>query len=80
MNPLIKFVMKFISSPRIDIQEDYTWIRKFQQIFYSTSNDDYHFLDKKLYSPDEGHEIPVRIFYPEKRLHEEHIIYIHGVT
>ncbi len=78
MNPFVKLIMKFISSPRIDIQEDYTWIRKAQQFFYAPATADYQFLDKKIYSPDEGHEIPVRIFYPEKRLHEEHIIYIHG--
>lgn len=78
MNPIIKFIMKFASSPRIDIQEDYTWIRKVQKLFYSTSKDEYQFLDKKIYAPEEGHEIPVRIFYPKERLHEEHIIYIHG--
>ena len=47
MNPIIKFIMKFASSPRIDIQEDYTWIRKVQKLFYSTSKDEYQFLDKK---------------------------------
>ncbi len=78
MNPIVRLAMKLISSPRIDIQEDYTWIRKFQQFFYGASADDYQFLDKKIYSPDEGHEIPVRIFYPENRRHEEHIVYIHG--
>lgn len=78
MNPLIKFVMKFVSSPRIDIQEDYTWIRKMQELFSTTSKDNFQFLDTKIYSSEEGHEIPVRIFYPEKRRHEEHIIYIHG--
>jgi acetyl esterase/lipase len=78
MNPLFKLMMKFASSPRIDMQEDYVWVRKVQNFFSKASIDDYHFLDEKIYSNEENHEIPVRIFHPEKRTHEEHIIYIHG--
>lgn len=78
MNPLFKLVMKFASSPRIDMQEDYIWVRKVQQFFSETSIDEYQFLDEKIYSKEAEHEIPVRIFHPENRIHEEHIIYIHG--
>lgn len=78
MNPLFKLMMKLLSSPRIDIQEDYMWIRKLQQLFSRTSKDAYQFLDKKIYAKDGDHEIPVRIFYPKQRLHEENILYIHG--
>lgn len=60
------------------MQEDYKWVRKMQNLFSRTSSDDYEFLDEKIYSAEEDHEIPVRIFYPKKRLHEEYIIYIHG--
>ena len=78
MNPLVKLAMKFISSPKIDMQEDYVWVRKIQKFFSKASVEDYHFLDEKIYSNDEDHEIPVRIFYPEQRTHEDRIIYIHG--
>lgn len=78
MNPLFKLLMKFVSSPKIDMQEDYIWVRKVQDFFSKASIDDYHFLDEKIYSNKEDREIPVRIFQPEKRIHEEHIIYIHG--
>lgn len=78
MNPIFKFVLKLASSPRIDMQEDYEIIRKIQKFFSRTSSDDYIFLDEKIYADQEEHEIPVRIFYPKKRLHEEYIIYIHG--
>ena len=78
MNPLFKFVLKLASSPKIDMQEDYVWVREVQKLFSKTSNEDYHFLDEKIYSGNLDHEIPIRIFYPENRKHEEHVIYIHG--
>ena len=78
MNPLFKFVLKLASSPKIDMQEDYELVRKIQDLFSRTSSDDYIFLDEKIYSEDEKHEIPVRIFYPKNRVYEEYIIYIHG--
>ena len=78
MNPLFKFVLKLASSPKIDMQEDYVWVREVQKFFSKTSNEDYHFLDEKIYAGNLDHEIPIRIFYPENRKHEEHVIYIHG--
>lgn len=78
MNPLFKFVLKLVSSPKIDMQEDYEWVRKMQKFFSNPSSDDYDFLDEKIYSANQDHEIPIRIFYPKNRKHEEHVIYIHG--
>lgn len=78
MNPLFRFVLKLASSPKIDMQEDYEWVRKMQKFLSNPSSDDYHFLDEKIYSANQHHEIPIRIFYPKNRKHEEHVIYIHG--
>lgn len=78
MNPIFRFMIKLASSPRIDMQEDYEWVRKVQNFLSNPTSEDYTFLDEKIYSLEEDREIPVRIFYPEKRLHEEYIIYIHG--
>lgn len=79
MNPLFKLAVKFASSPKIDMQEDYVWVRKVQDLFSFTSSSDYHFLDAKIYAQDEDHEISVRIFIPNKIKHtNDHIIYIHG--
>ena len=78
MNPLFRFALKLMSSPKIDMQEDYVWIRKMQKAFSKTSSEDYHFLDEKIYAENQAHDIPIRIFYPENRKHEEHVIYIHG--
>lgn len=78
MNPIFKFMLKLASSPRIDMQEDYIWIRKMQNFFSKKVKDEYRVLDEKIYSLEEKHEIPVRVFYPKKIRHEESIIYIHG--
>ena len=78
MNPLFRFVLKLASSPRIDMQEDYIWIRKMQSFFSKDVSNKYHFLDEKIYSLEEEHEIPVRVFLPDIIKHEENIIYIHG--
>jgi acetyl esterase/lipase len=79
MNPLFKAVIKLASSPRIDMQEDYVWVRKIQDFFSRTSSADYQFLDAKIYAKNEEHEIPVRIFIPDKiKYPNDHIIYMHG--
>lgn len=78
MNPLFKFLLRLASSPRIDMQEDYVWIRKIQEFFSKKVKDEYRVLDEKIYSLEEEHEIPVRVFYPKKIKHDESIIYIHG--
>ncbi|WP_208560752.1 alpha/beta hydrolase [Marinilactibacillus kalidii] len=78
MNPLFKLLLKLLSSPRIDIQEDYESIRKFQQIFYHSPKRSYRVLDEKIYSENRSHTIDVRVFQPKKKQYEEPILYIHG--
>lgn len=78
MNPFFKLILKLMSSPRIDIQEDYQGIRKFQRFFYGTPRNSYRVLDDQIRSEDGSHEIDVRIFQPKKLLHSEPILYIHG--
>lgn len=78
MNPLLKFILKLASSPKIDMQEDYGWIRKAQSLFSKRSQHKYDFVDKEIYSLDGQHEIPVRIFEPKEKRFSESIIYIHG--
>jgi len=81
MNLLMKFILRIASSPKIDMQEDYIWIRRIQNFFSRNSIQNYHYLNEKIYSSKENHEIPVRIFYPENNtqtMRKESIIYIHG--
>lgn len=67
MNPVFKFLLRLASSPRIDMQEDYQWVRKMQKLFSSAPSARYRILDEKIYSINKDHEIPVRIFYLSKK-------------
>ena len=78
MNPLFRIVLKLVSSPKINMQEDYLWVRKVQQFFSSKPKRGYRILDKKIYSEDRSHDIPVRIFYPKEPLNEDVLVFFHG--
>lgn len=78
MNPLFKFVLRILSSPKIDIQEDYQSMRRMQKFFSKNPKPTYRFLDEKIYATEGEHEIAVRIFYPKQKKHEEPILYVHG--
>lgn len=78
MNPFFKLLLRFMSSPKIDIQEDYRMIRKFQRFFSRKPKNSYRILDYQIFSEDQTHEIDLRIFHPKKVMHEEPILYFHG--
>lgn len=78
MNPVFKFLLRLASSPRIDMQEDYQWVRKMQKLFSSTPAARFRSLDEKIYSANNDHEIPVRIFYPKEKTHPEPVLFVHG--
>lgn len=79
MNKLQKMVLKVLSSPRIDMTEDYSWVRKLQRFFTRRpSRKETHILDQKIYSADGSREVPVRIFYPEVLEHEDILLFFHG--
>lgn len=78
MNPVFKFLLRLASSPRIDMQEDYQWVRKMQKLFTSSPAGRFRSLDEKIYSANNDHEIPVRIFYPKKKTHPGPVLFIHG--
>lgn len=78
MNPIKKFVLKLLSSPRIDMQEDYMWIRKMQDFFAPKPKKGYRILDSRIFSKDNSHDIPVRVFHPQNKLHDDVILFFHG--
>ncbi|WP_035051308.1 alpha/beta hydrolase [Carnobacterium pleistocenium] len=78
MNPLFRIILKLLSSPKINMQEDYVLVRKVQQLFSSKPKKGYRVLDKKIYSKDRSHDIPVRIFYPKEPLNEDVLVFFHG--
>lgn len=78
MNRIIKMVLKAFSSPKIDMKEDYPLVRKLQNLFAPKPKKDYLILDRKIYSEDFSHDIPVRIFYPRKMEHSDGLLFFHG--
>lgn len=78
MNPLFKLMLKLMSSPKINMQEDYARVRKVQQILAPKPKKGYIIMDHKIYSEDRSHDIPVRVFYPKEHLYKEPLLFFHG--
>ncbi|WP_034552164.1 alpha/beta hydrolase [Carnobacterium funditum] len=79
MKLLVKIVLKLLSSPKINIEEDYLWIRKMQHFFSGKPiRTNYRILDRKIYSADKSHDIPVRIFQPVEKKDNEVLLFFHG--
>ncbi|MGP6139532.1 MULTISPECIES: alpha/beta hydrolase [unclassified Jeotgalibaca] len=78
MNALTKFILKVFSSPKIDMQESYMRVRKFQELAVTPARERYRILDRKIYSEDLSHEIPVRIFHPKEKRSNELLLFFHG--
>ncbi len=78
MNALTKMILKIFSSPKIDMQESYKSVRKFQELMATPQKENYRILDHKIYSEDLTHEIPVRIFHPEEKISDELVLFFHG--
>lgn len=78
MNPFFKFVLKLMSSPKINMQEDYQFVRKMQQLFSKGPKKGYIILDHKIYSKNHSHDIPVRVFHPKEKRHEDALVFVHG--
>jgi acetyl esterase len=79
MKPLVKIILKLLSSPKINMEEDYLWIRKVQQFFSGKPiRTRYRILDRKIYSVDKSHDIPVRIFQPTEKKIDDVLLFFHG--
>lgn len=78
MNPLFKFVLKMMSSPKINMQEDYELVRKAQQLFSKKDKKGYIIFDQTIFSEDHSHEIPIRVFHPKEQRHPDILVFVHG--
>ncbi|MGB6178063.1 alpha/beta hydrolase [Carnobacterium sp.] len=79
MKPFVKLALKLLSSPKINMEEDYLWIRKVQQFFSRKPiRANYRILDRKIYSADRSHDIPVRIFQPAEKKSDDVLLFFHG--
>lgn len=77
MNTLKRLALKLISSPLINMHESYKFIRGLEKL-NTPSQEQFHYLDKKIYSADGTHEIPVRIFHPTQQTSSELLLFFHG--
>ncbi|WP_227872549.1 alpha/beta hydrolase [Jeotgalibaca ciconiae] len=78
MNPIVKLILKLLSSPKIDMQEDYVWVRKLQNIFAAKPKNNYRVFDRSIYSEDGSHSIPIRVFHPKERKSDDILLFFHG--
>lgn len=78
MNPLFRVFLKLVSSPRIDMQEDYLWIRKMQGILAAKPKNNYRILDHQIFAEGDTHNIPVRVFHPKEKRHDDILLFFHG--
>lgn len=78
MNTLKRFALKLLSSPTINMHESYKFVRQLQKVFVTPSKSRFQYLDQKIYSADQSHEIPIRIFRPKKLMSSDIILFFHG--
>lgn len=78
MNIIQKLLLKITSSWKIDLKKDYKLVRRLQHAVFPENKILYRILDRKIYSEDESHDIPVRIFYPKKNRKAGALIFFHG--
>ncbi|MGO4929291.1 alpha/beta hydrolase fold domain-containing protein [Fundicoccus sp. Sow4_F4] len=78
MNIIVRFLLKIISSPKINMREWYKRIRRIQEFFALSVKNRYEFLDWHIYAEDGSHEIPIRVFQPDVKRSNELLLFIHG--
>ena len=78
MNPFFKLILKLLSTSKINVEEDYVWLRKVRRVFSGVPKTGYRMLDVKIYAEEHNREIPVRTFLPNDQKHDEPILFFHG--
>lgn len=77
VNPVVRAVLSLFAAPRVNMREDYPTVRRFQRLLAGPTGR-FHTLDRVIESADGSHEIPVRVFLPRQRLHEDLLLFFHG--
>lgn len=78
MNIFMKFALKILSNPNVDVSEDYKVMRWLRQLISPRPKKGYRILDLQIFSEDYKHEIPVRVFHPKRQNHPEPVLFFHG--
>ncbi|MFC7456094.1 alpha/beta hydrolase [Brachybacterium sp. GCM10030267] len=83
MNPLFRAVLRLFAAPRLDMREDYQRVRRIQRRLASLPGPRYRTAWETLSgSPADtggsGDQVPVRVFPPKEKLHEDVLLFFHG--
>ena len=76
-NKLVAAIMSLFAAPRLNMQEDYQKVRRFQRLLAGPTGR-YQVLDRVILADDESHEIPVRVLLPAERRHQDVLLFLHG--
>ncbi|MGD8215868.1 alpha/beta hydrolase [Aestuariimicrobium sp. Y1814] len=76
VNPVLSAVLGLFASPRLNMREDYTRVRRLQR-WMAGPTGRFHTLDRSIVAED-GHEIPVRLFLPKQQTHDDALLFFHG--
>lgn len=78
MNLFTRAILKLISNPAINMHKAYKLVRNLEKLIPITHREKYKFMDRKFYSSDGTHEIPVRVFMPKQQKSDEILLFFHG--
>ncbi|CAI9401887.1 alpha/beta hydrolase [Aestuariimicrobium sp. T2.26MG-19.2B] len=76
INPVVSAVLGLFAAPRLNMREDYRRVRLVQRLAAGPTGR-FHTLDQSIRATD-GHEIPVRVFLPKQRTHDDVLVFFHG--
>ncbi|NLM19478.1 MAG: alpha/beta hydrolase [Clostridiaceae bacterium] len=78
MNPLMRFFLKLVSRLKIDMKKNYKKVRNLQQALTPDVSYRYTIFDHKIYSFEEKHNIPIRVFLPNTPRKPGALLFFHG--
>lgn len=76
VHPVVSAVLGLFASPRLNIRDDYRRVRFVQRLLAGPTGR-FQTLDQSILAAD-GHEIPVRVFVPRERTHDDVLLFFHG--
>lgn len=76
-NKLVAAFLSLFSAPRLNMQEDYQKVRRFQRLLAGPTGR-YQVLDRVILAKDASHVIPVRVLLPAERRHPDMLLFLHG--
>ena len=76
VNPVVRALLGLFAAPRLNMRQDYRKVRFLQRLAAGPTGR-FHTLDQSILATD-GHEIPVRVFLPKQKTHDDVLLFFHG--